>query len=111
MGHFTARVGHTALYFIMILMPITGYIGTSVDTEFFFLFDITQAGNTSIYKSIVEEGLGITFKTFEQPIDFIHKNILGAWLAWILILGHASAAIYHHKFKEDRTLLKMTTGK
>jgi cytochrome b561 len=109
--HLTARIGHIALYFIMILMPITGYIGTSVDTEFFFLFDIPKVDNTSLYKSIVEEGLGITFKTFEQPIDFIHKNILGAWLAWILILGHVFAAIYHHKFKKDRTLLKMTTGK
>jgi cytochrome b561 len=109
--HLTARVGHIALYFIMILMPITGYIGTSVDTEFFFLFDIPKVDDTWLYKTIVEEGLGITFKTFEQPIDFIHKNILGAWLAWILILGHAFAAIYHHKFKKDKTLLKMTTGK
>lgn len=79
--HLSARIGHISLYFIMILMPITGYLGTSVDTDFFFLFDITKFENTSLYKLIIEEGLNLTFKTFEEPMDFIHKNILGEWLA------------------------------
>ncbi len=109
--HKIAHAGHVALYLIMILMPITGYIGTSVNTEFYFMFDITKFDDTWLYKFLIEDGLGITFKTFEKPIDFIHKNVLGAWLAWLLILGHALAALYHHKVVRDRTLLKMTSSK
>jgi cytochrome b561 len=35
---------------------------------------------------------------------------MGAWLVWMLILGHIAAAMYHHFIKRDRTLLKMTHG-
>ncbi len=106
--HLAAHTGHYALYAIMIIMPVTGYVGTGVDTEFFFMFDIPKFENTLLFDSLIISGLGITFKEFEEPIDFIHKNILGAWLVWLLILGHASAALYHHFFKRDRTLQKMT---
>ncbi|WP_414813145.1 hypothetical protein [Pseudoalteromonas sp. R3] len=36
--------------------------------------------------------------------------MLGTWLIWMLILGHAAVALYHHFVKRDRTLLKMTHG-
>ena len=49
----------------------------------------------------------INFKEFEKAIDFIHKDIGGAWLVWLLILGHVMAALYHHFVKKDRTLQKM----
>ena len=47
-------------------------------------------------------------ETFENPIDFIHKEVLGAWLVWMLIAGHIMAALYHHFVRKDRTLKKMT---
>jgi cytochrome b561 len=109
--HLTAKAGHYALYSIMIIMPITGYIGTSVNTEYFFLFNIPKFESTQLFETIVIEGMGLTNEQFEPPIDFIHKNILGAWLVWILILGHVSAALYHHFVKKDRTLHKMTVEK
>lgn len=106
--HLAAHIGHYLLYAVMIVMPITGYIGTGVNTEFFFLFDIPKFESTALFQSWVSDGLGITFKEFEKPIDFFHKDIMGKWLVWILILGHASAAMYHHFVKKDRTLAKMT---
>ncbi|MGB1201692.1 MAG: cytochrome b [Cognaticolwellia aestuarii] len=106
--HFLARIGHYALYAVMIILPITGYIGTSVDTEFFLLFNISKFESTQMYNLIVNDWLTMTFEEFEQPIDFIHKNIFGAWLTWILIAGHVLAALYHHKVKKDRTVIKMT---
>lgn len=109
--HMAAHIGHYVLYAVMIIMPITGYIGTGVDTEFFFLFDIPKFETTELYQMLVTDGLGITFKEFEKPIDFFHKEIMGAWIVWLLIIGHASAAMYHHFIKKDRTLYKMTTGK
>ena len=95
----------------MIIMPITGYVGTGVNTEYFFLFDIPKFETTQLFVALVSNGLGMTFKEFEQPIDFIHKDILGAWLVWLLILGHVAAALYHHFGKKDRTLQKMTINK
>ena len=109
--HLAAHAGHYALYAIMIIMPLTGYVGTGVNTEYFFIFDIPKFENTQLFESLVSGGLGITFQEFEEPIDFIHKEILGAWLVWILILGHVSAALYHHFVKEDKTLNKMTVEK
>lgn len=111
MEHWAAHAGHYALYAIMIVLPITGYLGTGVDTEFFFIADIPKFESTKLFNTLVIEGLGITPDQFENPIDYIHKQILGAWLAWILILGHAGAALYHHFVKKDKTLYKMTVGK
>ncbi len=109
--HLAAKLGHYALYFIMIAAPLTGYMGTGVDTDYFFLFNIPQFESTSLYTVLVTDGLGISFDAFEEVVDFIHKGLLGEFLVWILILGHAAAALYHHYAKGDRTLLKMTTGK
>jgi cytochrome b561 len=109
--HLAAHVGHYALYAVMIIMPVTGYLGTGVNTEFFFMFDIPKFESTQLFQLLVIEGLGLTGKEFEGPIDFIHKNIMGAWLVWMLILGHVAAALYHHFIKKDRTLYKMTVDK
>ena len=109
--HLAAHTGHLALYAIMIIMPVTGYIGTGVNTEYFFLFDIPKFESTSLFTTLVSDGLGMTFKEFEKPVDFIHKDIMGAWVVWLLILGHVSAALYHQFVKKDRTLYKMTVSK
>jgi cytochrome b561 len=106
--HLAAHVGHLALYAIMIIMPLTGYIGTGVNTEYFFLFDIPKFESTQMFSVLVSDGLGMTFKEFEKPVDFIHKDIMGAWIVWLLILGHVTAALYHQFVKKDRTLYKMT---
>ena len=106
--HLAAKLGHYALYAIMIIMPVTGYLGTGVATEFFFLFDIPSFKDTAIFATLFADTM--TFKEFEKPIDFIHKDILGAWLVWLLILGHVMAALYHHFVKHDRTLKRMITG-
>ncbi len=109
--HLAAYAGHYALYAIMIVMTITGYVGTGVDIEYFFTFDIPKFESTQLFVSLVSNGLGLTFEEFEEPIDFIHKNILGAWLVWILVSGHILAALYHHFVRKDRTLQKMTIDK
>jgi cytochrome b561 len=106
--HLVARLGHLALYAVMIIMPITGYLGTGVNTEYFFMFDITSFKETEYF--IMNYSDTMTFKEFEEPLDFIHKDIMGAWVVWLLIAGHVSAALYHQFVKKDRTLRKMTTG-
>jgi cytochrome b561 len=106
-----AHAGHLVLYTIMIMMPLTGYIGTGVDTEYFFLFDIAKFEDTKIFAYLVSDAMKMTFKEFENPVDFIHKDILGAWVVWLLILGHVLAALYHQFVKKDRALRKMTNSR
>jgi len=106
-----ARIGHYVLYAVMVLMPLTGYIGTGVNTEYFLSFEISKFEDTPVFASLVGDGLGMSFKEFEKPVDFIHKDVMGSWVVWLLVLGHVLAALYHHYRKKDRTIYKMTTGR
>jgi len=108
--HMAAHVGHYILYAMMISMPLTGYIGTGVNTEYFFLFDIPKFENTVVFQTVVADWMGLGFKELEKPIDYFHKDIMGSLIVWLLILGHVSAALYHHYIKRDRTIIKMTKG-
>jgi len=107
--HRAAKLGHLALYAVMIIMPVTGYLGTGANTEYFFLFDIPSFKSTELFAN--NFGMNMTFEEFEKPFDFVHKKIMGEWLVWLLILGHALAALYHHFVKRDRTLRRMTNGR
>jgi cytochrome b561 len=101
--HTAAHGLHYLLYAVMIIMPITGYLGTGVATEY---FGIPKFEDTALFQWLVADKLQLTFKDFEKPIDFIHKNG-GAYLIWVLILGHAAAALYHHVAVRDATLTRM----
>ncbi len=107
--HVAAHGVHYLLYFFMILMPLTGYLGTGVATEFFGLFEVPKFADTPLFAFLVEGLMGLSFEEFEAPVDFIHKKS-GAWLVWMLILLHASAALYHHFVRRDEVLLRMWPG-
>lgn len=102
--HFMANSVHYFLYFLMFMMPITGYLGAGVDTDY---LQITQFRETALYDWLVTDTLGLDWETFESPVDFIHKKIGGATLVWIVIGAHAGAALFHHFVKRDDVLLRM----
>ena len=106
-AHWAAHIGHYMLYGVMIVMPLSGYIGTGVNTEYFMLFDIPKFESTAMFDSLVTQGLGISFEEFEKPVDFFHKEIMGEYLLLFLIFGHIAAALYHHFILKDYTLKKM----
>jgi len=108
--HIFAHIGHYTLYAVMILMPLSGYLGTGANTKFFYLFEIPKFSETWLFDMFVWDYLGLTFEEFEEPLDFFHKEVMGAWLVWMLIVGHIAAALYHHLKLKDRTLIKMTRG-
>ena len=105
--HFAAKSGHILLYFFMIAMPITGYIGTGLATDFFYIFQIPKFEDTALFQWMVVDTFGITFKEFEKPVDFFHKDIGGALLVWLLIIVHICAAFFHHFYKQDQVLIRM----
>lgn len=111
LAHLAAHWGHFALYGVLIVVPLSGYLGTGVNTEFYFLFDITKFGATSLFETLVVNGLGLDFETFEKPLDYIHKALFGEFLTLVLVGGHIAAALYHHYVKKDRTIKKMTSGR
>jgi len=106
--HFAARAMHWILYAVMIIMPITGYMGTKLDTNYFFLFDIPKFNDTALYSVLVEQWLQMDWESFEPIMDSIHKTG-GAYVVWVLIAVHAGAALYHHFVRKDGVLKRMTS--
>jgi len=109
--HRAAHMGHYLLYLAMILMPLTGYIGTGVNTEYFLLLDIPKFESTQLFETVVENGLGMSFEAFEKPVDNFHKEVIGEYVLLALIAGHIVAALFHHVILKDRTIKKMTCDK
>lgn len=102
-----SRVGHTLLYVILFSMPVTGYLGTGANTDFFWLFEIPKFESTHLFTFWVSDRLNMTFAEFEVVVDYLHKDVGGALLVWMLIAGHISAALVHHFVLKDRSLRRM----
>jgi len=110
--HIAVQIVHYTLYAFMIIMPVTGYLSIADylssgrgNITYFLLFDITSFKDIQVFNL-----LGISLEALEDPADLIH-SYLGAWIVWLLILGHISAALYHHFIKKDKTIYKMTSRK
>ncbi len=106
---FAIRIGHYLLYVILIIMPISGYLSIADylasgrgSVSYFLMFEMTSLKDIQLFESI-----GLTLKQLEDPADSVH-SFLGSWIVWLLVVGHISAALYHHFISEDRTLSKMT---
>jgi len=107
----TANLNHGLLYFVMIAMPLAGWMGFGGQTiNMFWLFEVPAFRHTELFAWLVEGKLGLTFEVFEVPIDFFHKQVGGAWLVWMLIAVHVGAALYHHLVRKDNTLRRMLPG-
>lgn len=82
------------LYLGVFIICISGYLITTAEGEtanFFDLFSIPA-----------------TIKLSAVQVDLagkIHKYV--AWLLIFIALTHASAALFHHFFKRDKTLVRM----
>lgn len=104
--HVAAHGMHWILYAVMVIMPITSYMGTKLETNFFFLFNIPKFNDTFLYSLLVEQWLQMDWESFEPIMDAIHKNG-GAFVVWGLIAIHAGAALYHHIVRKDIALRRM----
>jgi len=105
--HLAARLSHGSLYAFMIIMPITGYLGTYRDAEY---LGIKKFGDTSLF-AWVAATFDTTWDEFEIRLDFVHRDILGSKLLWMLIAIHVGAALYHHFHRRDGTLMRMLPGR
>lgn len=104
--HRLAHLAHWGLYALLILMPLTGYIGTGAPTDF-GLFSVTGFDQTSLF-AWISHTFDVSFEAFEVPVDAMH-HFLGKWVAWIVVILHIAAALFHHHVRRDNVLVRMLT--
>lgn len=102
--HWLARLAHWALYAFMIVMPLTGYLNTYDPTDF-GLFVIPAFRDSTVFHWI-SASFGWTVEQVETPMYAIHKFV-GHWVAWVVVLLHIAAALFHHRVRKDATLTRM----
>jgi cytochrome b561 len=91
---FAASSVHVALYALLIVQPIVGWIGTSAfraPINVFWLF---------VLPPIWPENRAFSDQVFE-----VHETI--AYLIVLLLCAHVGAALFHHFVRRDRVLLRM----
>ena len=104
--HLAAHGAHILLYIVMIVLPLSGYLGTGGPSQLFFMFEIPRFADTQIFATVVEGWMNLSWEEFEAPMDFIHKKG-GEYFVWVLVLAHAGAALYHHFIRKDVVLKRM----
>jgi cytochrome b561 len=91
--HFAARANEAALYALLLLQPLTGFLQSIARGKPFALFGadvpVLMAKN----------------KAFGHAVHDIHER--GAWALLILIGLHALAALAHHFLMRDTVLRAM----
>ncbi|MGY3452978.1 cytochrome b [Bradyrhizobium sp. USDA 4353] len=103
-----AQSAHCGLYALLILMPLTGYIGTDAPTDF-GLFALPSFRETTLF-GWMESRWGITWEAFEPPVDAVH-HFVGKWIAWVVVALHVAAALFHHVVRRDGVLTRMLPGR
>jgi len=104
--HRAAHAAHIMLYAVMIILPLSGYLGTGGPSQLFFFIEIPRFADTQIFSIVIEGWMGLDWDQFEAPMDFIHKEG-GAYLVWVLVAAHAGAALFHHFIRKDVVLKRM----
>ncbi len=105
-----ASATHWAFYFLMIALPVSGWVYTSagysvtferffpVATSWFGLFDVPHIGAIASQSEAARKAIGIN-------LEFAHSK-----LAWgVIVLGglHVAAALKHHLIDRDDVLTRM----
>lgn len=96
--HNVSRAAHGVLYFLMLAMPITGWLMTSAkgrDVHFLGLWQLP---------ALLEKNADLA-RLFEDA----HK--LMAWVILSLVLAHVLAALHHHFIRRDGVLRSMLPGR
>ena len=88
-----AKLGHLALYALMISMPIAGWLLLSA------------AGKPIPFFGLELPALIGPNKELAGQLKEVHEFV--GSLGYFLIGGHAAAALFHHYIQRDNTLLRM----
>jgi len=92
-----ANLTHWALYVLLIVQPVVGWIATSAYRApilVFWLFELPPIWPVD--------------QAFSKDMFLVHRN-LGIAIA-ALVCAHIGAALFHHFVRKDRVLMRMVTG-
>ena len=102
--HLAADAAHWALYGLLILMPVSGYM-TTYDPTNFGLFVIPPCRATA-FAAWLRSTFSLSTKELEDLAWSVH-SFLGQWIAWPLVVLHVAAALVHHFVRNDGVLRRM----
>lgn len=103
-----SRLTHLLLYFLMIAMPISGYLGNFGGVDY-GVFQIPPFARTDIAAWIFST-FDISNEAWDLFFDSFHYRIVGPYVLPALVALHAGAAFYHHIVKRDNVLRRMVSG-
>lgn len=93
--HWASRAGHAALYALMLLMPVTGYMFSAAGGYSLPWFGLFQWPRLLSYdKGVTDWG------------EMLHDR--AAWIIGAVVLLHLAAVAWHHWVKRDEVLRRMT---
>ncbi len=85
-----AMVGHGLLYLLLLMMPISGLLFGSKPINLFWLVEIGPLPFSSDMRSFAKD-----------------VHMIGQYVLFAMILGHAAAALWHHYVRRDDVLKGM----
>ena len=89
-----SEVTHWALYAVMLIIPLTGYVFASAQGQHLDFFGLFTAASPLP-----------TDRTIAGPMEFLHKT--GQYAIYGFVGLHVLAALYHHFVKRDGVLQRM----
>ena len=101
-----ARLSHFGLYFLMIFIPLTGWLLVSASplgnpTNYFGLF---HWPNLPFFTGMTREALHPLHELFGT------SHVVLAWTSIAAVVLHVGAALYHHFLRRDDVLKRMLPG-
>lgn len=102
--HLASELAHRALYGLLILMPVSGYM-TTYDPTDFGLFVLPACRDTA-GAEMIRHAMGWSVLELEEVMWAVH-SFLGKWVAWALVVVHVGAALVHHFVRRDTVLRRM----
>lgn len=106
--HFLSQAMHWTLYSLMLFMPLAAYAGIGFDLP--LLGGLITIDNPSRYEFLDQLSrslLDLSYLSASQPLFYFHVDWGAELLIPILLVGHISAALYHHLILRDDTLKYM----
>jgi cytochrome b561 len=85
---------HAALYALMVLMPVTGYVFSTLEGQDLALFNLV-----SIPPTLAKD------RALARAIETIH--VLGQWLVYAFVALHVAGALVHRFVRRDGVLARM----
>ena len=93
----SARILHSALYGMLIVLPISGYIGIGFALPLFGVVTLPRFVSFESVQQLVDQSLDILMITFIEPFANFHRDIGVEVILPLLLIGHIGAAFYNSK--------------